>query len=120
MKPRHYLVFWSLYNDLCIDDEYFRYYSRRDLVRALRAANPLFDVSSITAVLGSLHEYGYIECHTHENRSIGTGVQAYEIRIHPQAWSKSGPKKRPSYRTPEQQRMYNQARKARLQAQNSK
>jgi hypothetical protein len=109
LKPRHYIVFWSLYNDLCIGDEYWVYFTRQDLARNLKKHNPGFQLTNLSAVLQTLSDYDYIESRLLGDRSIGTGIQAYEIRIHPQAWTKVGPKKRP----PEIQIRYNERRKAR-------
>lgn len=112
MKAKHYMVFWSLYNDLCVGDEYWAYFTRQDLTKALKIHNPGFDITNLSAVLQTLADYDYIELRTLGDRSFGTGIQAYELRIHPQAWHKPYPKRRIGGRTPEAQALYNARRKA--------
>ena len=110
MRARHYCIFWSLYNDLCLDDVYWSYYVRQDLAKLLKTYNPLFQVGHLTSILETLARHGYVEFRTLEDRAIGTGVQAYEIRIHPQAWSKPAPNKRSA----EMQKIYRLKRSAKL------
>jgi hypothetical protein len=117
LKPKHYLFFWALYNDLQIGDEEFVFFTRPVLLKALREVNLHFQVTHLTSVLQSLAVAGYVEYRTGEDRSIGTGIQTYEIRIHPQAWTKAAPRPKPYYLTTEarqlRQEKYIAARRAR-------
>jgi len=117
LKPKHYLFFWALYNDLGVGDQDWTFYTRPDFLQALKGANLRFQVTHLTSVLESLAGNGYVEYRTYEDRTIGTGTQAYEIRIHPQAWTKTAPKARPYYLTSEarqlRQERYIEARRAR-------
>jgi len=110
------MVFWSLYNDLCVGDEYWSYFTRADLAKAMRVHNPGFQLTNLSAVLQTLTDYDYLETRLLGDRSIGTGIQAYELRIHPQAWNKPQAKCRIGGRTPEAQNRYNEKRKAKRMA----
>ena len=111
------MVFWSLYNDLCIGDEYWAYYTRSDLSKIIRQHNPSEQLNNLSAILLTLAEREYIEIRISQNRSYGTGIQAYEIKIHPHAWDKDAPVKPVFHsRTEIQRRVYNEKRKAKRSA----
>lgn len=109
------MVFWTLYNDLCIGDEYWVYYTRSDLNKLIRQHNPEIKLTNISSVLQTLADRGYIQMRTLQDRTYGTGIQAYELRIDPQAWDRTEPALIYRSRTPEQQKAYNDSRKAKKQ-----
>ena len=110
-KPPHYMVFWTLYNDLCIGDEYWVYYTRSELGKVIKKNNPEIKLSNISSVLQSLADRGYIEIRVLQDRSFGTGIQAYEIKIHPHAWDKDKPTVVFKGRTTEQQATWKEKRR---------
>lgn len=115
IKAKHFLVFWTLYNDIGISDDAWTAFTRRDLARAIKKSHPQFVIAHLTSILETLARGGYLELKRGGDRTIGTGVQIYELRIHPQAWQRKA-RKYIQVRTPEQQARYDAARKIRMLA----
>jgi hypothetical protein len=66
LKPKHYLFFWALYNDLGVGDQDWTFYTRPDFLQALKKANLRLQVTHLTSVLDSLAGYGYVVYRTYE------------------------------------------------------
>jgi hypothetical protein len=115
-KPFHFMVFWTLYNDLCIGDEYWVYYTRSELGKLVKESNPEIRLSNISSVLQSLADRDYIQIRVLQDRSYGTGIQAYEIKIHPDAWEKKEPVVVQRGRSLEQQLIWKEKRRLKYYA----